>query len=247
MGCSASRRWSASADGGPPPLDAFAEALEEGPAILGPVDLGLLLYQPGKGRANGIDHFVLAYEMEDDEVYLHDPAGFPHVSLPVDDLVAAWRAEKIGYRRGAFRWWTAPRRVARLSDEALVRNAIEAFAAIYREANRASPAGAGSAGCAAILRLSERVRTDELPPALYGHLTGFALPVAARRANDFAAFFGERAPDLASLKDMQARLLGRARTLLVRRDRAGAADAFAALAAVEDQIYDRLTAPVATA
>lgn len=233
----------ASADGDPPPLDALAEALEAGPAILGPIDLGLLLYQPGKGRANGVDHFVLAYALEDDEVSLHDPAGFPHVSLSVDDLVAAWRAEQIGYRRGAFRWWTAPRRVGHPTDEEMARNAIEAFAAIYREANRDTPPGAASVGGTAILRLAERVRSGELPPSLYGHMTGFALPVAARRADDFAAFFAPRAPDLADLKEVQARLFGRAQTLLVRRDRAGAADTFAALAAVEDQIHDLLTAP----
>ena len=93
-------------DDDPPALAELCAALASGPAILGPVDIGLLLYQPGKGRANGIDHFVLAYAMDDAEVHLHDPAGYPRVSLTLPDLVAAWRAEKVGYGRALLRGWS---------------------------------------------------------------------------------------------------------------------------------------------
>src|SRR4051812_38669937 len=230
----------ASADDEPAPLAALTVALQSGPALLGPVDMGLMLYRGGKGQASGVDHFVLAYAMDDAEVYLHDPAGFPGVSLPLADLAAAWAAELVGYRRGAFRWWHSPRRAARRTDDDLLRSALAAFAEVFRQADRAA-AGGKIVGSAAIRRLAERVRTGDLPAHLLGHLRGFTFQVAARRALDFAAFFGERAPDLAALKTEQARLFGRAHTLLVRQDWPGTADALTDLSVAEDQIRARLT------
>ena len=52
--------------------------------------------------------FVVSEITDDGYLRLHDPAGFPHVSLPLAELEVAWRAERIGYRRGAFRCWLAP-------------------------------------------------------------------------------------------------------------------------------------------
>lgn len=232
----------ASADGEPAPLAALAEALLDGPALLGPLDLGLLRYRPGStGRPSGVDHYVLAYAVAGDEVYLHDPAGFPAVSLRLAELEAAWAAEQVGYRRGAFRWWHGPRRVRRPSDDQLFRSAVAAFAEVYRGADRAAEAGR-IVGRAAIRRLAARVRAGELPPALAGHLRAFALQVGARRALDFAHFFGERAPDLARLKREQAGLFGRSHTLLVRGDHEAAADALAALADVEQAVRDGVLA-----
>src|SRR5688572_1058337 len=105
-----------SPDGAPLPLDELRAALEVGPVAIGPVDIGCLTYKPGARGPSGSDHFILLYAMDEAEVRLHDPAGFPHVSLPFDDLEQAWRAEKIGYRRGAFRRWYAPRRPEHVSD-----------------------------------------------------------------------------------------------------------------------------------
>src|SRR5215217_4742742 len=43
----------ASADGDPAPLEELARALEAGPALLGPLDMGLLSYRAGKRQASG--------------------------------------------------------------------------------------------------------------------------------------------------------------------------------------------------
>lgn len=224
----------ASEDGDPAPLAELAAALKHGPALLGPVDQGLLLYRPGgKGRPSGVDHYVLAYAADDAEVYLHDPAGFPSVSLTWPDLAAAWAAEQTGYRRGAYRWWHSPRRVASLSDDELFARALAELVEVYRQADHHAEATGRCMGEAAIRRLADRVRAGDLPPHLLGHLRGFTFQVGARRAHDFAQFFGAQTPELASLKDEQGRLFGRAHTLLVRQDWAGTADALTALAAVE--------------
>lgn len=227
----------ASADDDLPPLHDLRAALAEGSAILGPVDMGMLVYQPGKGRPNGVDHFIVAYGVEDAEVLVHDPAGYPSVSLLDADLAVAWRAELVGYRRGAYRWWTAPRRIATPTADELFARAMREFGQVYRDA-AAHSARVTATGRAAIDRLAGMVRTGDLPPALEGHLRGFALPVGARRALDFSDFFRQRAPALAALKQEQARLFGRTQTRLTRQDWTGAADALIALADTEEQIRD---------
>jgi hypothetical protein len=181
--------------------------------------------------------------MDDAEVYLHDPAGLPHVSLPLDGLVAAWRADLVGYKRGPYRWWTTPRRVASPTEDQLFANAMLAFAEVYRSADTCD-SDEITTGSAAIELLAARVREGELPGPLYGHLTAFALQVGARRALDFAEYFTPRRPDLAALKQEQARLFGSTHTLLVRQAWCAAADALTALAEVEQRIHDHL-APVA--
>jgi hypothetical protein len=231
----------ASAGGASAPLAEIAQALATGPAVLGPVDMGLLLYRGGAGRPSGVDHFVLAYAADEAEVFLHDPAGYPSVSLTRPDLAAAWAAEQISYRRGAYRWWHNPRRVRLPTDDALFRVALASFAEVYRLADDRAARGV-TIGGAAIRRLAARVRSDDLPPHLLGHLRGFTFQVAARRCLDFARFFGERAPELAALKTEQATLFGRAHTLLVRQDWPGTADALATLADVEDRFRARLLA-----
>lgn len=232
-------------DDDPPPFDELRAALQHGPAILGPVDMGMLVYQPGRGRPNGVDHFVLAYAMTDGEVFLHDPAGYPCVSLRLDDLAVAWKAERIGYRRGAYRWWTAPRRAELLSEDALFERAMREFAAIYRDAEVPRPR-VTAIGSAAILRLAQMVRSGELTPMLAGHLRGFAFPVGARRALDFAAFFRGRRPELTTLKIEQAEMFGRAQSQFTRESWEGTADALTELARAENRIRDLIVGTSAT-
>ena len=220
-------------DGADPPVAELVEALGVGPAILGPLDMGLLNYSPGRGAATGIDHFVLAYETDGNEVYLHDPAGFPCVSLPVEGLIEAWRADKIPYRRGAFRWWRSPRRVAARSDDEIRYRALIAFATVYQDADAAAAAGATTGG--AIRHLAERAASADLSPAVISHLARFAFQVGARRALDYADFFAAWHATLADAKRQQAALFGRCQTLLVRGDWDNLTRTLRWLADVEDQ------------
>jgi hypothetical protein len=235
----------ASADGDPPPWSALSDALATGPAILGPVDIGLLTHKPGRGRPSGIDHYVLAYAIDDAEVFYHDPAGYPYVSMPRDALAEAWHGALIGYRRGAYRWWAAPQRVAHPTDAELLPGLLLTLERHYQQTEARVPEGAGGV---AIRRLAERVRAGRPPEPLYGHLVSFALQVAARRAGDFAAYFNgrgnhdQRVLVLAALKLEQAALFGRCHTLLVRQEWPAAADSLTLLAATEDQVRAQVSA-----
>lgn len=236
----------ASTDSSQAPIAELTQTLANGPAVLGPMDMGLLLYRGTRGPATGVDHYVLAYAIDDSEVYLHDPDRFPHVSLLIVELVAAWRAEKIGYRRGTFRSWSAPRRVVQVADDQLFERALRAFGEVYHRADEAAAQGRLT-GSSAIRRLADRVRAGELPAPLAGHLRAFALQLGARRALDFATFLDRGVPAVAALKREQARLFGRSHTLLVRQDWHGSANALTDLAAVEDQIRGHLIRKAAPA
>ncbi|MBV9544991.1 MAG: hypothetical protein JOY61_11505 [Chloroflexi bacterium] len=204
-------------DGDAPPFRELAEALAAGPAVLGPLDMGHLTYAPGRGSATGMDHYVLAYALDATELHLHDPAGFPYVSLPVADLVRAWRAEQVNYRRGPFRWWSAPRRLQHPSERELVAGALRTFERNYAEADSAAAPGVVT-GSLAIRQLAERIAGGELLPHFAGYLVRFVFQLAARRALDYAAFFEDCWPALAEAKREQAMLFGRCHTLAVRRD-----------------------------
>ena len=73
------------------------EASASRPLLAGPVEFGLLLHHPGSGTAIGSDHYVVVTGVEDGLVRFHDPHGHPYATLPMDDFIAAWRADSIGY------------------------------------------------------------------------------------------------------------------------------------------------------
>lgn len=224
------------ADSDPLPLTDLRRALGEGPVALGPVDIGCLSYMPRARGPNGGDHFVLAYAVDEAEVHLHDPAGFPYVSLPFADLERAWRAEQVDYRRGAFRRWSAPHRRERLSDDERFGRALAWFAAIQGTAAAPAHQTGRVAGPPAVRAYAAHVRTGEVTPAQAGHMTGFLFTLGAKRALDYAAFFEARRPDLATLKRRQAEHFGRAHTLAVRKQWLSLADTLEEVAELEEEL-----------
>jgi hypothetical protein len=231
------------ADDDPAPLDALRTALQDGPVVLGPVDMGYLTYVPFHRHAQGADHFILAYAVDDTEAQVHDPAGYPHASLPIEDLAQAWRAERVPYRRGAYRSWAAARRVAQPSEDEIYAHACDWFATCYRATGELVANGTRGpwlAGAEAIMRLAEGLRGGDVLPGTRGHLVNFALQLGARRALDYAAFFDTRDPDLAGLKRRQAQIFGRGHTLAARDRWPDLAEALAELAEVEDAFHSAL-------
>jgi hypothetical protein len=202
--------------------------------------MGELTYRPGERGATGADHFILAYAMDDREVYLHDPDRYPHVSLPLEHLERAWRAELIGYRREPYSLWAAPRREHSPSEDELYEHAVEGFRKVYREAEDAAPARGRLVGSNAIRHLAGHVRSADLSPGDIGHMTAFLFQLAARRALDYAAFFAGRDDVLGALKRRQAEVFGRCHTLAVRADWGALADALQRLTGLEDEFRARL-------
>ena len=79
--------------------------LSNGPVVLGPLDMGHLTYNPNHTILYGVDHFVTVYDIDNQYLYLHDPAGFACMKVAFKDLLEAWKAEAIDYKRGAYSMW----------------------------------------------------------------------------------------------------------------------------------------------
>ena len=79
--------------------------LSNGPVVLGPLDMGHLTYNPNHTILYGVDHFVTVYGIDDQYLYLHDPAGVACMKVAFNDILEAWKAEDIDYKRGAYSMW----------------------------------------------------------------------------------------------------------------------------------------------
>ena len=219
----------------PAPFEELRSDLAESPAILGPLDMGYLSYNPNHEHLAGVDHFVLAYRMDEQEIHLHDPEGFPHVSLPLDQLKLAWKAERIPYHRGFYRYWTSPKRIHHPTEEEIYNGALQFFKSCYQGTDDFAARENWTIGREAILACAEHVRSGTLSPAEVGHMVHFAFKLGARRALDFAFFFEPHDDELATLKGRQAELFGRCHTLAVAKNWPSLANSLQQLADVEEQ------------
>ncbi|WP_020671462.1 hypothetical protein [Amycolatopsis nigrescens] len=171
-------------------------ATRDTPALAGPVEMGLLLQQPGSGAAIGADHYVVVLGIEGDLVRFHDPHGHPFATLPTDAFAAAWRTDSIGYPCEPFTLRTEFQRVTE----------VDVAAALHRSL----PVAADRlTGCEAnTLRLAALVSAG-LDSVLRDHLVHFAIRVGTRRLADAAAALdGLGLHRAAAVLDEQARLVG---------------------------------------
>jgi len=227
-------------DPGKPPFEELRSDLTSSAALLGPLDMGYLTHNPLHKRMMGADHFVLAYRFEKDGVLMHDPEGFPSVLLSFRQLELAWRADMIPYHRGHYRYWTRPRRVHTLTRDELYDSTLKSFKEVYSEAGSIAAKQNMTIDAKAITTLAKHVKQDKVSPAERGFMVFFSLKLGARRALDFASFFGSKNPGLAHLKQKQAELFGAAQTFAVQKKWAKAADSLEQLAQVETEFRDAL-------
>ena len=206
----------AESDGAPMPVEALTVQLNEGPAMLGPLDMGELPYHPNARGANGVDHYVLALHAEDVTFVVHDPAGYPAMPIDVEALDRAWKADLVEYRQGRYRRWHSAARVSDPTPKQIADAAIQAFAWAYRDA-RAAGDPQPIVGPDAVEALAAVVECRELHDRGLEHLQRFALPLAVRRALDYSWFLGRFDPELADLKERQAWHLARAHAAACQR------------------------------
>lgn len=222
----------------PFPLEELEEQLQSGPAILGPLDMGFLDYLPF--NAHGADHFVLVYKIANKSVFLHDPEGFPNVSLPLSCLADAWKAEKIDYRRGYYRYWTAPIRGETPDKDEIRKRGVEHFAACYRQSRVISARLGWTFGPEAINSLAEKAKSHDLPNFQIHLMKSFHFCLGARRALDYSVFFAGKDAQLSDIKRHQAQLLGNCHRIAATADWAELAVELKQLAATEDDFYKEL-------
>jgi len=224
-----------------PPWETLRADLQKSPAILGPVDMGFLRYNSLSKYVQGADHYILVYKLDEKEAFLHDPDGFPHVSLPLNFLEQAWKADAIGYRRGSYRYWTGILRREQPTPDEIFARAIQAFRSSYHESAAISAQTGLLCNETAILACTERLRPGKVPGPLKSILKLFALKLGARRALDFATFFDLRSPDLAQLKRQQAQLFGQSHTLAVAERWTALSKNLQTLAELEKEFRTALT------
>ena len=210
----------------------FREAIAGGPVLLGPLDMGGLLYDPLHQHKRGGDHFVVALACEGERVRLHDPQLYPFAVLPLPDLMQAWSAKGIAYATATYtlrREFRARRPVS--EAEALARTLETA-----REMADGVPAGPVAYGGASAFGRAAELLRGRPPEPFIGMLTYFGLPLGARRCGDAAGFF-ERVgkPEAARVMVEKGEAYGEAQYHAVRRDWARAAEVFDRLARIESQ------------
>ncbi|WP_409296291.1 hypothetical protein V1498_21725 [Peribacillus sp. SCS-26] len=197
------------------PLQSVRKVLEDGTAMLGPVDMGYLTYAPNHMYAKGSDHYILAYAMDDEFIYLHDPACFPHVRLPLGRLVQAWRAEDLPYGRGPYQYWHSIKRESSPSREEMYVDSLVYFRHLYENTDEMGVQIGAKTGRKAIEALIENVERKEVSQEVINDLKYFVFQLGAKRAGDYAVYFKEKHPVLSQAKREQSRVLGLCHSLIV--------------------------------
>ncbi|WP_171165440.1 hypothetical protein [Streptomyces sp. I05A-00742] len=220
------------------------EACAHGPVLVGPVDMGLLLYRPGTPVVDGGDHYVVVLAVEDGTVLLHDPQGHPWATLPVAAFLDAWRAETIAYTDtpyGLRTGFVREREVA--PDEALRRSLPRAVDWLAGRDDLPMPPGS-LGGAAALEALAAQVRRG-LDPGIRAMLGDFCIRVGARRLGDAAICLDALGlPDAAAVAVRQSRILGSLQLPLSTGDDPALADGLLRLAPTYEELRLVLAAAV---
>lgn len=224
-----------------PPFEELKKVLSSGPAVLGPIELGILPYNPSQEGEIGADHYVLAYAMDGERVYVNDPYGFPQVSLSLEELQATWRANMIFYKRGFYQYWFDPKRVSNPTEDEIAEAAIKSFLELYRTSRERAVQENALIGADAILHQAARIRDGKTSPEEIGFYTDFMFPMSASRALDYADFFEGRNPELGEIKRKQAALFGQAHVQAVAKDWNGLAKTLVELAEAETKFEKTFT------
>ncbi|MET9886449.1 hypothetical protein ABZZ20_25585 [Streptomyces sp. NPDC006430] len=216
-----------------------------GPVLVGPLDMGLLLHQPGTPTSDGGDHFVVVLEVEGSTVVFHDPHGHPHATLPVADFLAAWEAKAVGYvdapyvmRAGLVQERTVT------PQEALRQSLPDAERWLAGRDDRPVPPGTlgGAAGVEALAARADR----GLDGGTRGFLAHFAIRVGARRLADAAHCLDSLGlPDAAAVAAGQSRLIGGLQYPLVTGDDRALADGLRRLAPSYERLRTTLASRIA--
>ncbi len=222
------------------PYKELKNHLDKNPAILGPLDMGYLTYNPRHKFLFGADHYILAYKIDEKNIYLHDPAGFPHVFLPLEKLKISWQAEKISYKQGFYRYITLGKRIKTPSENEIYHSVLQHFKSIYQEKKKLESRKDLLVGPKAILDTADRITNGEISKKEIEHFIYFALPLGAKRAQDFATFFKARNQKLATLKKQQAEIFGIAHTFAVAKDFLSLASSLKKIAEIEKKIEDEI-------
>src|SRR5258708_2684745 len=169
--------------------------------------MGYLTYNPNYLYLDGADHYIVVLSVEEDHVLVHDPKGFPCAALPLENLLKAWRAERIAYTDEPYILRAAFRPVKAASRQQMIERTVPNIRANLRQ----ELWGPEVYGGVVALHMLAQTFQQEVPEHLATHLFYFALPLGVRHKVDAQAFLREgNQSEAAELIEQQASLLGQA-------------------------------------
>lgn len=222
------------------PKDRLNKVLKEGPAILGPLDMGYLVYNPSHEHLYEADHFIFAYKTDEKYIYLHDPAGFPYMFIAHEEFKKAWKAESTSYAKGHYRYIYNPKRISNPSSPETYEKATEYFKELYKRGKDNDVEEKYFVGAEAIKITSEKIKSEGISDKLKSHFIYFALPLGAKRSLDYATFFDSFDEKVSELKNEKAVLFGHAHTYTVLENKDKLSATLDKLAEVESKIGELL-------
>ena len=181
--------------------------LSNGPVVLGPLDMGHLTYNLNHTILYGVDHFVTVYGIDNQYLYLHDPAGFACMKVAFVDLLEAWKAEAIDYKRGAYSMWGNFRKVKSPSQTEIYQETANIMKNRYLNGQN------GVLECYAKAVAENGLNTEQKQLHQY-----FSFKLAAVRNLYLSKFLKDHDPEGARLKEELATLFGQAHLSCLKED-----------------------------
>lgn len=181
--------------------------LSNGPVVLGPLDMGHLTYNPNHTILYGVDHFVTVYALDGQYLYLHDPAGFACMKVAFKDILEAWKAEAIDYKRGAYSMWGNFRKVKSPSQTEIYQETARIMKNRYLNGQN------GVLECYAKAVAENGLNTEQKQLHQY-----FSFKLAAVRNLYLSKFLKDHDPKGARFKEELATLFGQAHLSCLKED-----------------------------
>jgi hypothetical protein len=202
------------------PLGFVWEVLKRSSALLSPLDMGYLDYNPMHSSLYGVDHyFFIVGSQRHNQFIVHDPEGFPNVIIQKQSLEKAWNADSNPYRKRPFQFFSNPKRVTTPSRKKIFLDSRKYFKRTYLDSEKIGAQDGILTDDEAIELLIRGVKEEILPRSERDGMTKFLLQVSARRASDFSYFFRKNGhAKLKQLKQKQAIEFGAYHTFCVKKD-----------------------------
>ena len=181
--------------------------LSNGPVVLGPLDMGHLTYNPNHTILYGVDHFVTVYGIDNQYLYLHDPAGFACMKVTFTDILEAWKAEAIDYKHGAYSMWGNFKRLKTPSQTEIYQETARIMKTRYQNGQ------SGVLECYAKAVAENGLNTEQKQLHQY-----FSFKLAAVRNLYLSKFLKDHDPEGARLKEELATLFGQAHLSCLKED-----------------------------
>ena len=181
--------------------------LSNGPVVLGPLDMGHLTYNPNHTILYGVDHFVTVYGIDHQHLYLHDPAGFACMKVAFNDILEAWKAETIDYKRGAYSMWGNFKKVKSPSQTEIYQETARIMKTRYLNGQ------SGVLECYAKVVAENGLNTEQRQLHQY-----FSFKLAAVRNLYLSKFLKDHDPKGARLKEELATLFSQAHLSCLKED-----------------------------